>query len=137
MKNKLSTLIFTLSLSAIFSTGCAKTNFNLPEFNLASIAGINISDLEKAKESGIEKVFQRPYEIVFDEIQKIVKSKSLHIYQSNKRKKYIIAMGVPKQVNTTRIGIFFESLPDNKTKVTLSSLSTSALLKAKELIFGG
>jgi hypothetical protein len=46
-------------------------------------------------------------------------------------------MGFHKQTDTTRVGVFFNSLSGNETQITLSSLSDTALAKGAAIIFGG
>jgi len=101
------------------------------------IFGVSREDLEKAREDGIKKEFSLSYDETFDKVTRILKSNNLTIYQSSRRKGYIVAMNFPKQTNTTRVGIFFESVNKDKTSITLSSLSSTALAKAEEIVMGG
>ena len=122
----------SLALVAVFLLGgCAhySTDFN-------ALLGTNISDLKKARADGKVEIFPLTCDAAFDKVTMILENNRLVIFQANREKRYIVAMGFPKQTDTTRVGIFFESLPDNKTKITLSSLSSTALVKAGALIFG-
>ncbi|MFH1665323.1 MAG: hypothetical protein ABIA77_04155, partial [Candidatus Omnitrophota bacterium] len=67
----------------------------------------------------------------------IAKENKLTVYQSDKKAGYIVIMGFDKQVDTTRVGIFFDKVNDSRTKITLSSLSRSALSKASSIFFEG
>jgi len=101
------------------------------------IFGVSREDLEKAREDGIKKEFSLSYDETFDKVTRILKANNLTIYQSSRRKGYIVAMNFPKQTNTTRVGIFFESVNKDKTSITLSSLSSTALAKTEEIVMGG
>jgi hypothetical protein len=93
-------------------------------------------DLVKAKADGKVKVIALSYDEAFSKVLSILEANKLKIYQMDEKNGYIVAMGFPRQTNTTRVGIFFESEGDNKTRITLSSLSTTALIKAESIIFG-
>jgi hypothetical protein len=54
----------------------------------------------------------------------------------NRQEGYIIAMGLERQVNTTRIGVFIERITQNTTQVILTSKSSTALDKAQLIYFG-
>ncbi|MCK4852073.1 MAG: hypothetical protein KAS86_03065 [Candidatus Omnitrophica bacterium] len=117
-------------LSIVFLTGgCV----SYPE-NMGDVFGVGHTDLEKARSTGITKEIDLPRDKTFDKITGILKAGGLTIYQSNPDKGYIIVMGFPKQTDTTRVGIFFESAGQGRTSVTLSSLSSTALKKADRLI---
>lgn len=123
-------ILVNVILASLFSSGCS--HFSL---DYRSFLGTSIKDLEQAKSSGKEKDVSLSYDDAFNSVTDILISRSITIYQSNMTKGYIIAMGFPRQTNTTRVGIFFDSIADNRTKITLSSLSHSALLKAEAMIF--
>jgi hypothetical protein len=131
MKNNI--LASILALSLLVAVGGCSTS----KYNLASLAGLNVRDLEKAKEQGVERTFNFDLDTAFNETLKVLNSEGLTIYQSNLKKGYIVAMGFKEQVDTTRIGIFFEAGSENSTKIILSSLSSTALVKAEKIIFGG
>ena len=123
---------FILAAAFLLSTitGCAN-----PNYNIASLAGLNIRDLEKARSKGSSKTFDCSYDVAFDKVIEILKSNKLLVFRENKKQKYIVAIGFYRQTNTTRVGIFFEPVSDNSTNVTLSSLSSTALAKAEVIIF--
>jgi len=133
MKNRVTYILTSIFISSVLLAGCAQFPFTC--LNLAPLAGFNIQDLKQAaRENGREKVFSMPYETAFNKTLRILKDHSLTIYQSNLRGHYIVAMNFNKQVNTTRLGIFFESIDDNKTKITLGSLSTSVVQTGEKII---
>jgi hypothetical protein len=130
MRNVTRYLIVILFL-ALSAGGCANLSYDAGAF-----AGIGIKDLEKAREKGPKKVFRLSYDAAFDRMMGIIKSNGLIAYQSNRKKGYIVVMGFPRQTHTTRVGIFFDDLGDGTTRITLSSLSRSCLIKGESIFFG-
>jgi hypothetical protein len=130
MKKAIKPVLLTL-LPLFLLGGCAyySTDFN-------ALIGTSIRDLEKARAEGKQGTFPFSYDTAFDKVTTILKNNGLTVFQTSREKRYIVAMGFPRQTDTTRVGIFFEPLSDNKTKITLSSLSSTALAKAEALIFG-
>lgn len=124
--------ILAVILTFLSSPGCASS-----KFNLSSLAGMNIADLEAAKSEGTSKTFDMTADIAFNETLKILKTEKLTVFRSSQKKGYIIAMGFNEQVDTTRVGIFFETVSETRTKITLSCLSSLALPKAEKIIFSG
>jgi len=112
-------------------TGCAHFSYDSK-----ALLGIGIQDLESARSSGIERTFTLPYEDLFNTVKTILDQNNITIYQQNMEKKYIVAMGFEKQVTTTRVGIFFDTISNDQTKITLSSLSKTTIIKAEDIIFG-
>jgi hypothetical protein len=132
MINKTSIAISVVLLVPLLLGGCAHFSSDA-----GALMGIGIQDLEKARKDGKIETFPIPFSVAFDEVTKILKDAKLTIYESSRKKKYIVAMGFHKQIDTTRVGIFFESISENRTRITLSSLSSSALDKADAVVFGG
>lgn len=126
------TAIPIVLLVSLLLGGCAHYSTDVGAF-----MGIGIQDLEKARKDGKVETFPIPFSVAFDEVTKILKDAKLTIYESSKKKGYIVAMGFHKQINTTRVGIFFESISENRTRITLSSLSSTALEEADAAVFGG
>ena len=60
--------------------------------------------------------------------------KYLDLFQQNRRKQVIVVMGVPNAIDTTEVGIFFTPLEQNLTTLEFSSLSTTAKIKAAEVV---
>jgi hypothetical protein len=125
-------LIFFLAFYSMSLTGCAPS-----KYNLAALAGINVRDLEKARAEGVKQTFDISQKDAFERTIGILREEKLTVFQSDRKKGYIVAMGFKEQVDTTRVGIFFEEISDNSTEITLSTLSGTALPKAKKIIFGG
>lgn len=126
----LTLLIISIFLVSSGLTGCA--NFSA---NPKGLLGINTSDLVKAKSAGVEQSFDLSYNEAFDKVTSILIANKLNIYQSDRRKGLIVVMNFPKQTDTTRVGIFFDKETDERTTITLSSLSSTALEKAESIIF--
>jgi hypothetical protein len=119
MKNLIKLLLLVF-IAVFLATGCA-----------------SYYSLKQACATGRTEVFPYTYDTAFSKTKNVLKGNNLVIYRISKKSKFIVAMGFPRQVNTTRVGIFFEPLSDNETKITLSSLSSTALEKADKIIFGG
>ena len=127
---RFSLIVISISLILSFAAGCS------PNYNLASFGGVNISDLEAAKPQGKSRLFNASYDYLYDRVLQIVKNNKLYIFRQSKPKGYIVVMDFKKQVNTTRVGIFFDSINESTTKITITSLSPTALPKATGMIFG-
>ncbi len=127
-----STFIACLALISLTLSGCAST-----DYNLTSLAGINVRDLEAAKDQGRSRTFEMGYEDAFNRTIAVLEREKLTTFRSSKRKGYIVAMGFPEQIDTTRVGIFFDAVSENSTEITLSSLSGTAVSKAENIIFSG
>ena len=133
MKANLAMFILFIFLSAfcLFSAGCA----NLPTV-ICDVLGTSHADLEKARAGGITKEINLDRSQAFDKVLEVLKENKIDIYQKDPKKGYIVALGFPKQTDTTRVGIFFEPAGTGKTTITLSSLSTTALEQANVMILG-
>ncbi|MDD4956907.1 MAG: hypothetical protein PHH49_02335 [Candidatus Omnitrophica bacterium] len=130
-KNYLQSFIVAALVSVcVLSPGCSST-----KYNFKSVLGINVADLEEAKRTGMEKTVPLSRADAFNKVRDILVSNDLVIYQADARNGYIVAMGFPGQINTTRVGIFFDNVSGSETKITLSSLSSMALATAGSIIF--
>lgn len=129
---KLTTYLL-LTAMAISLSGCGSSSKlkQLP----ASLAGINIADLQEARSSGVQRLFSAAYNETYDTMVAKARANHLIIYQESRKDGILVIMGFSKQVNTTRVGIFIESAAETETLVTLSSLSTTALKKAENVFF--
>lgn len=130
-RSLLARLVLVLVLSISLS-GCASTKTAVGDF-----FGFGIHDLEAARATGITRTYQLSCDAAFDKVLAVANAASLTVYKAERKRGVIVVMGLPKQVDTTLIGIFFESVDANTTKITLSSLSSTALKKANSIIFGG
>jgi hypothetical protein len=132
MMQKVLTSLSALLLTVLLISGCA----SFPE-DIAGVFATEVSDLEKVRSSGKTETFPLSFDTAFDKVIDILKKNNLTIYQTNRGRKYIIVMGFQKQIDTTRVGVFFDPVSDNETRITLSSLSSMTLPKAEAVIFGG
>jgi hypothetical protein len=130
MKKTIVALCFLISIS-LLTAGCGS-----PKYNLAALAGVNIRDLEAVRSEGVTRTLNLSYEDTYNKILEIAKKQKLTVYQSDLNKGYIILIGFPKQETTTRIGVFFTSISDDRTEITLSSLSSTCLITAEPIILG-
>ena len=106
--------------------------------------GSSTEVLEEARVNAIHKNFQCGYAECFDAIlaltdyHKDPESKELNdfqIFQFNRKKGFIVIMGVAKAVDTTEVGIFLVPLRKDVVQIELSSLSSIAKINASEIIF--
>lgn len=135
MKNNF--LAFSISMFLVLFSLAGCSTCSIVTDPIADFIGTGLSDLQKARANGLTRDFPIAYDAAFDTAIDIIKANNLVSYQSDRKKGYIVFMGLPKQVDTTRIGVFFESLDSSTTRITISSLSSTALAKAGSLIFGG
>ncbi|MBU0684019.1 MAG: hypothetical protein ABIH85_01680 [Candidatus Omnitrophota bacterium] len=125
--------IILVSLVLFSLNGCAQ--FPLSFFNPAPLLGLNIQDLKEACADGNEKTVALPYDTAFTTVKNRLENSGLTIYQCNRPKGYIVAIDFPKDVDTTRLGVFFKSIDKDHTSITLSSLSSIVLNKATPMVF--
>jgi len=119
-------------ISAALIAGCAHFSADME-----SLTATNITDLEKARAGGLSEDFAYSVDEAFSAVTALLNKEKLKIFLEDKKKGFIVALGFPRQTDTTRVGIFFEPLPSGGTRITLSSLSSSALERAGNMIFGG
>jgi len=132
MKNPVSIKYLIPVLAAcLLCGGCAHYSTDL-----WAIPGRSIKDLEQVRDQGVTKEVPLPYNEAYDKVLQILRDKKLTIFMEDRGRGYIVAMGFHKQVDTTRVGIFFEQSSETSTTVTLSSLSSTALAKADAIILG-
>ena len=123
-------LVLSASLLLMFSAaGCAGFRTDI-----TALAGTNIHDLEKAKAYGIKKTVNLGFDTAFMKIKDISNGNGLTVYQSDSKSGYLVVMGLNRQNDTTRVGIFLDPVDAEHTEITLSSLSTTALNKAGSII---
>ncbi|OGX36391.1 MAG: hypothetical protein A3C36_02145 [Omnitrophica WOR_2 bacterium RIFCSPHIGHO2_02_FULL_52_10] len=69
------------------------------------------------------------------EVKKSKPSGHFAVFIKNFKKKHIVVMGVPGNVDTTEVGIFFNELVDSTVKLEVTSLSSSAKRTVSEIVF--
>lgn len=112
--------------------------------------GSSTDTLNNERKNAIKKTFGCSLDACFDKVLELTsiptmpatkvlttkeKEKYLELFQQNRSKMVIVVMGVPGAVDTTEVGIFFVALEKDKVRVELSSLSTSAKVKAADMVF--
>jgi hypothetical protein len=122
----------TLVISVALISGCAGFSTKV-----AVLSATNIADLEEARAEGLSRDFSYPAEEAFAKVTALLDREKIKIYLEDRKKGFIVALGFPRQTDTTRVGIFFEPLPSGGTRITLSSLSSSALERAGVMILDG
>ena len=132
LMKKITHILFCVFVLSLMLGGCASGSFNLQ-----SLAGINISDLEHARSSGKEMTVPLSYDAAYDKVMEIIRDNKLTVFREGRKQGYIVVIGFPKQETTTRVGIFFDRVDDGSTKITLSCLSSTCLARAQNIIFGG
>ncbi|MDD5634301.1 MAG: hypothetical protein PHW46_03395 [Candidatus Omnitrophica bacterium] len=126
--------LFLCSLCIVaFASGCVSSS----KYNFASLIGYNMADLREAKDSGKIRTFSMSYDEAYEKVKAILAENDLFAFRASKKHGYIVAVNFQKQVNTTRVGIFFEKVSESETKITLSSLSSPTLEQAAGIIFSG
>ncbi|HSV43021.1 MAG TPA: hypothetical protein VLJ10_00560, partial [Candidatus Bathyarchaeia archaeon] len=104
------TKVFTCSVNDAYDTVLELTRpFGEKEY-------ANLSEVEAAEKSKKEK----PPFVLF---------------QQNAQRRWMVVMGVPQAVDTTEVGIFFDSMSEEQTKIVVVSLSSRAQATAAAIIF--
>ena len=144
-------------LAVVFCSGCA-----VIKEDAKLIWGSSTKQLEDGRKTAVSKTFSCDPKSCFDAIlkfadiqgdaveplaakslsvpveqvatQHLVKSKTLEVFSKDRRRNFIVVMGIPDHVNTTEAGIFFTAV-DGGTLVEVTSMSTGAKLKVSEMIF--
>ena len=129
MKRILSPLVI---VCIFFFNGCAQV---MEPFK--TVWGSSTRALEHARDEAISKTYSCSFDIGYDAVRNIVKQEEYVIFIDDREKKHIVVMGIKGNVNTTEVGIFFDIMEAFKTKIDISSLSSSAKEKAAQVIFDG
>jgi hypothetical protein len=127
--------VWGIALLVVVCSSCAHIVDNTVEVG-KTIWGSSIRALEQDRPRAVTKTYDKPY---WDCVRSTVNICKKHwvIFQKNEVKGYIVIIGVHGAVNTTEIGIFFDELSENKTRIEITSLSTNAKrLVAKGLFHG-
>ena len=130
MKKILTTLII---ICIFFCNGC--TQQVMEPFK--TVWGSSTRALDHARDEAISKIYSCSFDICYDAVLNIVKKAEYVIFINDRVKKHIVVMGIKGNVNTTEVGIFFDTMEAFKTKIDISSLSSSAKEKVAQVIFDG
>jgi hypothetical protein len=99
--------------------------------------GSSTRALEEARVRAVTKTYDKPYWDCVRSTIDVIKKTGWLIFKKDEIKGYIVVMHVKGCVNTTEIGIFFDELSDNQTRIEISSLSTNAKRKVAKRLFHG
>jgi len=126
--------ILIIMMSCLFSS-CAVWD-NTVETG-KTIWGSSTRALEQARDKAITRTYDKPYWDCVRSAIAVVRKKQWVIFKKDEIKGYMVVMGVKGCVNTTEIGVFFDELSDNQTRIEVSSLSTNAKRKVAKGLFHG
>lgn len=101
--------------------GCA-TIKNTP----ATIVGYSVYDLEKRRATGDAQVFDASFVQCYQAVLRIAKENQYTVFYQSLEKSLIVLMDVPHSVNTTEVGVFFQTVSSGKVKVEITSRSSFA-----------
>lgn len=122
----------------LFFSGCAQVT----EVS-RTIWGTSTRALDDARIDAITLTYECNYDACYDAVLAMTENsveggllieKEFSLFHKNYIKGYIVIMGVPGNVDTTEVGIFFSRLKQNVTKMEVSSLSRTAKEKVAETI---
>jgi hypothetical protein len=102
-----------------------------------TIWGSSTRALEQARDNAITRNYDKPYWDCVRSAIAVVGKNHWVIFKKAEIKGYMVVMGVKGCVDTTEIGIFFDQLSDNQTRIEVASLSTNAKRKVARGLFHG
>ena len=114
------------------TAGCAQV---LEPFKI--IWGSSTRALEEARAEALSKTYSCDFDACYDEVLKIAKETKYVVFVNDRLRERIVVLGIPGNVDTTEVGIFFSELKDAAIKIDVSSLSSTAKEKAAHVIFEG
>ena len=118
-----------LGIGFLILSGCS------PVETAKVIWGSSTRALEEARADALREEFPLNYDDCFREVLQIAELQKWEIFIKEKRRGLIVVMGVKGAVNTTEVGIFFDRIGATRTKVEISSLSSSAKHIVSDIIF--
>ncbi|MDE2027976.1 MAG: hypothetical protein KGK03_09810 [Candidatus Omnitrophica bacterium] len=125
--------LILLLLAVLSCSSCAGS----VEF-VKTIWGSSTRALEASRDRAVTKTYNKSYwDCLRSAIAVVRKQKDWIIFKKDEIKGYMVIMGVHGCVNTTEIGIFFDELSDNQTRVEVTSLSTNAKRMVAKVLFHG
>ncbi len=131
-------LIMRLFLIIVMGCWCSSCAVGDNTLELGkTVWGSSTRALEQARDKAITKTYDKPYWDCVHSAIAVIGKKHWVIFKKDEIKGYVVVMGVRGCVNTTEIGIFFDELSDNQTRIEISSLSTNAKRKVAKGLFHG
>ena len=138
------TQIFVISMLFFLLSGCVGHIVETTK----SIAGISTKKLEEARSLGVNRIYDAERGVCFDKAIEALNDMGAYIHIRNRKRFIIVAMGFGKlsweeqepspeydYIDTTEVGFFFEDITNARTKVELSSLSSSLLESISDRFF--
>ncbi len=126
LRQKIIIIIFFI-LSA---GGCARI---IEPFKV--IWGSSTRALEEARDQAISKTYNCDLGACYDAVLEIVKERKYVLFINECLKKRLVVMGIPGNVDTTEVGIFFRELKKSEVQIDISSLSSSAKERIAKAVF--
>ncbi|HLD69415.1 MAG TPA: hypothetical protein VJA17_01505 [Candidatus Omnitrophota bacterium] len=126
LRQKIIIIIFVL-LSA---GGCARI---MEPFRV--MWGSSTRALEKARGQAISKTYPCEFNACFDAALEIVKERKYVLFVNERSNKRLVVMGIPGNVDTTEVGIFFHELKKSEVWIDISSLSSTAKERVAKAVF--
>ena len=100
-----------------------------------TVWGSSTRALEQARTEALKRSYRADFGECFDSVLAIVKESGYTIFIQDRVQRHIVVIGIPGNVDTTEVGIFFDPQMDGKVKIDISSLSSTAKAKVAEAIF--
>ena len=133
MKKYLPLAFLLIFVSAIILVGCAR----ITESGRI-LLGTSTRALEETKDkTGLSQSFNLDYPTCYDKVINLLRIKKAYIFLHSPAKHRIVALNLKGENDTTEVGIFFEEIKPQETKIILTSLSPTYLKLASEIIFEG
>jgi len=111
---------FSKKLKFLFLTFFLLTSFS----GCARILGTYVSQPQPGQEGRYSQEFDLTVEDAYQKVKVVLKELDAYLFVDNSKKPFISAMRFDKSfvncIDTTEVGIFFESESDNKTKVDVA-----------------
>ncbi len=128
LRQKITIIIFVL----LGTSGCAKI---MEPFRV--IWGSSTRALEEARDQAISKTYGCDFDACYDAVLEIVKERKYVLFVNERLKKRLVVMGIPGNVDTTEVGIFFRELKKSQVQIEVSSLSSSAKERIAKAVLDG
>ena len=100
-----------------------------------TIWGSSTRALEEARKDALRKTYETNFTECFDAVLTIADDADYLVFIKDRNKRHLVVMGIPGNVDTTEVGIFFAELEGLKTEVEITSLSTTAKEKVAAVVF--